>query len=63
MNNYEYLRNLEKERNILKKNLAYTQPKKKKDFLFKRLMKVTIEIERVKYENNNTTKPSNKEKS
>ena len=63
MNNNEYLKNLEIERNILKKNLAYTQPKEKRDFLFKRLMKVTIEIERVKYENSNSTKSSNQKKS
>ena len=63
MNNYEYLRKLRCERDIIKKNLAFTQTVKKRDFLFKRLMKVTIEIERVKNENNNSNKPSNKEKS
>lgn len=63
MNNYEYLRKLRCERDIIKKNLAFTQTEKKRDFLFKRLMKVTIEIERVKNENNNSNKPSNKEKS
>lgn len=63
MNGREYLRKLNEEKNIIQKNLAFTQTDKKRDFLFKRLLKVTIEIERVKNENNNSYKPSNKEKS
>ena len=63
MNSYEYLNRLKEEKKFLKKNLAYAQTVKKRDFLFKRLLKVTIEIERVKNENNNSNKPNNKEKS
>ena len=63
MNLREYLRNLKEEKNILQKNLAYTQTDEKRDFLFKRLLKVTIEIERVKNELSNTYKPSNQKKS
>lgn len=63
MNLREYLRNLKEEKNILQKNLAYTQTDEKRDFLFKRLLKVTIEIERVKNEISNTNKSGNQKKS
>ena len=63
MNWREYLRNLKEEKNILQKNLAYTQTDEKRDFLFKRLLKVTIEIERVKNEISNTKKSGNQKKS
>ena len=63
MNLREYLRNLKEEKNILQKNLAFTQTVEKRDFLFKRLLKVTVEIERVKNEIRNTYKPSNQKKS
>lgn len=63
MDKREYLRLLNDEKIILKKNLAYTQTEKKRDFLFKRLARVTIEIERVKNENSNSTKSSNQKKS
>lgn len=66
MNKIEYLRSLKEEKQFIKKHLAYTQPKNMRDFLFKRLLKVSIEIERVKnemYENRNTNKSSNQKKS
>lgn len=63
MNLREYLRNLKEEKNVLQKNLAFTQTDEKRDFLFKRLLKVTVEIERVKNEISNSYKPSNQKKS
>lgn len=63
MDKREYLRLLNDEKIILKKNLAYTQTEKKRDFLFKRLARVTIEIERVKNENSNSFKSCNQKKS
>ena len=63
MNKIEYLIMLNEEKTILKKNLAYHQTDKKRDFLYKRLARVTIEIERVKNENSNSTKSSNQKKS
>ena len=63
MNKIEYLIMLNEEKMILKKNLAYNQTDKKRDFLYKRLARVTIEIERVKNENSNSFKSSNQKKS
>lgn len=65
MNKIEYLRSLKEEKQFIKKHLAYTQPKNIRDLLFKRLLKVSIEIERVKnemYENRNTNSTKVKEK-
>lgn len=63
MNKIEYLIMLNEEKMILKKNLAYNQTDKKRDFLYKRLARVTIEIERVKNENSNSFKSCNQKKS
>ena len=63
MNKIEYLIMLNEEKMILKKNLAYNQTDKKRDFLYKRLARVTIEIESVKNENSNSFKSCNQKKS
>ena len=62
--NLKKIYDLKEEKKILARNLnLYYFDKKKRELLFSRLEKVTIEIERIENEINNSRKSNNQKKS